>query len=322
MLQRFQIVNISEFDIKFELGEPFHPFEQLMSVLPSASKQLIPSVYRDLMTSDSSPIKEFYPEEFSVDMNGKKNSWEAVVLIPFIDQDKLIAELKKRENLLNDEEKQRNQFRDAILYKYNEKFTAMCESPLPVFFPNIAECHTQAKAFKQKRLTSKEVVKEISQDSLLGKSLLGGFPCFQSVPFTPSLELHGVKVFNSESQKESIVLNVVDLFKNKSAENIAIDMLSRSVYVDWPFLYEGYVVSIMDENYEYYFNNGDAKNHKNLNKRQLSERDKASFIQSSLTLEHNYSKKMGVVIGSVKYIAKVALLKGMKRLTDGSLVKE
>jgi len=37
---------------------------------------------------------------------------------------------------LNDEEKQRNQFRDAILYKYNEKFTAMCESPLPVFFPS------------------------------------------------------------------------------------------------------------------------------------------------------------------------------------------
>ncbi len=46
------------------------------------------------MTSDSSPIKEFYPEEFSVDMNGKKNSWEAVVLIPFIDQNRLITELK------------------------------------------------------------------------------------------------------------------------------------------------------------------------------------------------------------------------------------
>jgi len=46
------------------------------------------------MISDSSPIKEFYPEEFSVDMNGKKNSWEAIVLIPFIDQDRLIAELK------------------------------------------------------------------------------------------------------------------------------------------------------------------------------------------------------------------------------------
>jgi len=316
------IENISEFDIKFELGEPFHPFEQLMSVLPSASRQLIPSVYRDLMTDDSSPLKEFYPEEFSVDLNGKKNSWEAIVLIPFIDQDKLIAELKKRENLLTDEEKKRNQFRDATLYKYNEKFVTKCDSPLPLYFPNIAECHTQAKEFKQKRLTSKEVVKEISQDSLLGKTLLGGFPCFQSIPFTPSLELHGVKVFNSESQKESIVLNVVDLFKNKSAENIALEMLSRPVYVDWPFLYEGYVVSIMDEKFEYYFNNNDSKTHKNLNRRPLSERDKASFIQSSLTIEHNYSKKMGVVIGSVKYIAKVALLKGMKRLSDGSLVKE
>jgi len=218
------IVNISDFNIKFELGEPFHPFEQLMSVLPSASRQLIPPVYRDLMTSDSSPIKEFYPEEFSVDMNGKKNSWEAIVLIPFIDQDRLIAELKKRENQLNDEEKKRNEFRDAILYKYNEKFTDKCISPLPMYFPNIAECHTQAKAFKQRRLKSNEVVKEISQDSLLGKNLLGGFPCFQSIPFTPSLEMHNIKVFNSESQKESIILNVVDLFKDKSAENIALEI--------------------------------------------------------------------------------------------------
>lgn len=38
------------------------------------------------MTSENSPIKQYYPEEFSKDLNGKKQDWEAVVLIPFIDQ--------------------------------------------------------------------------------------------------------------------------------------------------------------------------------------------------------------------------------------------
>lgn len=33
----------------FELGEPFNPFEQLLAVLPSRSKMLLPEPLRDLM---------------------------------------------------------------------------------------------------------------------------------------------------------------------------------------------------------------------------------------------------------------------------------
>ena len=38
------------------------------------------------MTEESSPIFDYYPLEFQTDLNGKKNDWEAVVLIPFIDE--------------------------------------------------------------------------------------------------------------------------------------------------------------------------------------------------------------------------------------------
>jgi 5'-3' exoribonuclease 1 len=31
-------------DLQFELSKPFHPFEQLLSVLPAASKELLPQV--------------------------------------------------------------------------------------------------------------------------------------------------------------------------------------------------------------------------------------------------------------------------------------
>lgn len=31
---------------QFELGKPFRPFEQLMGVLPEASKELVPPPYR------------------------------------------------------------------------------------------------------------------------------------------------------------------------------------------------------------------------------------------------------------------------------------
>ncbi len=38
------------------------------------------------MTDEASPIFDYYPCSFETDLNGKKNDWEAVVLIPFIDE--------------------------------------------------------------------------------------------------------------------------------------------------------------------------------------------------------------------------------------------
>lgn len=87
------IVDLFEVDklsFNFELGKPFRPFEQLMGVLPEASKDLIPLAFRDLMTDPNSPILDFYPREFEQDLNGKKADWEAIVKIPFIDQGRLL----------------------------------------------------------------------------------------------------------------------------------------------------------------------------------------------------------------------------------------
>ena len=38
------------------------------------------------MVMEQSPIIEYYPVNFNTDLNGKQHDWEAVVLIPFIDE--------------------------------------------------------------------------------------------------------------------------------------------------------------------------------------------------------------------------------------------
>lgn len=120
-------------DIKFTLGQPFKPFEQLMSVFPAArfallpetlfsradashSRHLIPPLFHDLMTDSESPIIDFYPTSFEIDMNGKKMSWQGVALLPFIDERRLLEAMQPRYPKLTDIEAKRNQRGEDVLF--------------------------------------------------------------------------------------------------------------------------------------------------------------------------------------------------------------
>uniref|UniRef100_A0A3Q3QNA0 5'-3' exoribonuclease n=1 Tax=Monopterus albus TaxID=43700 RepID=A0A3Q3QNA0_MONAL len=85
--------NIKGMFTEFEKGtKPFKPLEQLMGVFPAASGNFLPSSWRNLMTSEDSSIIDFYPDDFAIDLNGKKYAWQ-VALLPFVDERRLRAAL-------------------------------------------------------------------------------------------------------------------------------------------------------------------------------------------------------------------------------------
>ncbi|KAJ0173442.1 hypothetical protein K1T71_010591 [Dendrolimus kikuchii] len=102
-------VNISGLSTQFEKEtEPFRPLEQLMGVFPAASSQHVPKPWATLMSDPFSPIIDFYPIDFKIDLNGKRFAWQGVALLPFVDEERLFKALKPYYADLTQAEIQRN----------------------------------------------------------------------------------------------------------------------------------------------------------------------------------------------------------------------
>lgn len=76
------------------------------------------------MYQDRSPIIDFYPTDFKIDMNGKKFEWMGVALLPFVDEERLKRTLKKVYNNLTLDEQRRNTRGENLLFisRHNELY--------------------------------------------------------------------------------------------------------------------------------------------------------------------------------------------------------
>jgi 5'-3' exoribonuclease 2 len=120
------MVDLELISTEFELGQPFKPFDQLMGVLPAASAHALPPAFYPLMADEDSPIIDFYPKHFDLDMNGKRFAWQAVALLPWIDADRLLKETRNLDCTLTPEEANRNTINIELLYAHEQLPISKC----------------------------------------------------------------------------------------------------------------------------------------------------------------------------------------------------
>lgn len=129
--------NLDRYKISFDLSEPFKPIGQLMGVLPAKSAHALPEPCQELMINPLSPIIDFYPDDFPLDLNGKKALWQAVALLPWIDETRLLHELKKVEPQFNGEEQDRNSL--GVDYLFVHKSNLMANSIYALYMQHPTE---------------------------------------------------------------------------------------------------------------------------------------------------------------------------------------
>ncbi|KAL9112661.1 MAG: hypothetical protein Q9187_007737, partial [Circinaria calcarea] len=305
-------------NIDFQLGQPFRPYQQLMGVLPDRSKSIVPTSYHDLMTNPDSPIIDFYPREFELDMNGKKMEWEAVVKIPFIDEQRLLKAMKTKDHLLSNDEKARNEFGVSLKFTYSPDLDFTYPSSFVGVFPNLPHCHCVENIFDLPTMDGLDVHVGLIEGVKLGESALAGFPSLRTLPFHGALGFHGVSVFQQDSRNESMIITMLDSDSRTKVE-FAKQHLGRRVHVGYPFLSEAKVVRVSDELFDYTPSPSDGASPIAV-PHGPSEID--IWRRKAERIENVYSKRLGMIIGYVESLVHVEILKGLRKTDDGSTIKE
>ena len=303
-------------DMNFQLGQPFRPFQQLMGVLPDRSKSIVPVAYHDLMTNKESPIYDFYPRDFDLDMNGKKQEWEAVVKIPFIDESRLLPAMATKEHLLTDGERARNEFGVSLKFTYSSEVNYTYPSSWPGVFQDISNCRCVENIFDLPTMDGLDVHVGLLNGVKVGQASLAGFPSLKVLPFAGQLAYHGVSVFQQESRNQSMVVTLLGSEVQSKVENAKLK-LGKVVHIGYPFLQEARICRVSDELFDYTLEQDGQIQQRPHNQMEIND-----FHKKSQRIENVYSKRLGMVVGAVESLVHVEMLKGLNKTDQGATIKE
>lgn len=78
------------------------------------------------MVGVDSPIADFYPQKFEIDMDGKDQPWQGICLLPFVDADRLVEAVSAKYGDLEPDEITRNTEGNTLLFvsDHNPLFSA------------------------------------------------------------------------------------------------------------------------------------------------------------------------------------------------------
>ncbi len=316
---------LSEISFEGKMGKPLKPFEQLMACLPPSSSDLLPTPYQWLMKSSKSPIIDFYPESFTIDMNGKRWPWEAVVLLPFIDSNRLLSASNKfvSDDLLSADEVRRNQLGEVVVFtRSNSSSHDVPALNDRLNFGDIEGCSVQEVLCNDTKWRHDDISDAVLRPQLFPGTIVPfpGYPTLKDAPVHALTRRKlGINVFGMRSRYRTAVLELDrDIPMITSAEAVARKFIGTTIYFRYPFLQEGYVTAVSDK---------DVTVRGNEPARQWSDNESHTWQLKNDTIHRQYETGEGLTgtggwrIPESSVTLSVRPLKEIEILPDGSSVK-
>eukprot|EP00758_Cryptobia_borreli_P005991 Tbor_TRINITY_DN5039_c0_g3::TRINITY_DN5039_c0_g3_i1::g.13960::m.13960/K12618/XRN1, SEP1, KEM1; 5'-3' exoribonuclease 1 len=302
--------------IKFEKGEPFLPHQQLLAVLPPMSFRSLPQAYWPLLKSESSPLRQYFPDHLKIDKEGARAPWEGIVLIPFINEDVLIAAYESVQNRVTDVDRSKNRIGKVIKFRYNENMPNPMPLKSPLFDP-IALC------FVEKIATSFPSFKHFKAALCPGyhtgpregwSSLRTKMPII-----CPVYETGAVTIFGQPTRKESMLLELKE--KNSVTTSTEVShLIGKEIFVGFPHYIRARVTAVSDRNMSF-SRITDAKGNHSIKSQEIYGDGCLSFKQDCDTHRQYLKEKIGILLPDVHVLVRVQHFTGMRLSKSHYLVR-
>ena len=215
MISDYSEINIDEnlynlYDIfDKDKSEPFTPYQSLLFILPPESFNLLPECYKEIPIK----MKEYFPDTFNIDYNGKIAEYESLLLLPFIDEEKMV-EMEKNFRKLNQEEETGNKWGKSIMFNQN----------------NSGE---ENIVFNDYEIYQKNENKNISKQYETKKCDFS-FPTMKTIDY--DYQLITIKQYFGRTSYMTKQINIIP----KISENINMNKIywfleNKSIFVDYPY---------------------------------------------------------------------------------------
>ena len=173
------------------------------------------------------------------------------------------------------------------------------------------KCHSKSTPFHLPTLgDGVDLILGLLDGVHLGASALAGFPTMQNLPHQGTLGFHGVNVFQADSRNQSMIITLTAKHDKGKTADVAKAMIGKRTFHSWPYLHEGMVFAVSDDMFRYEM----LPVGRTLKLVSTSHNpfQAIAWKKSADHVEHQNSKRNGIIIGNVDVILHVRPLKGTR----------
>ena len=220
------------------------------------------------MIDPESPLLYFYPEHFRLDQNEKKKDWEAIVLLPFIDEQLLLKTVTKYYSQLSKDERNLNRHLPSLCFKTTTALQSIGNSlGYNPYFPPLKETRALCTEYPIDYYRQNDL--QVKHGRFKEKDMINfpKFPILNVLPYKYDYKDNAVGLFESRSKEPTLVLSLVyrpdsDCIKynnkwdpkNETTPPFQLTdhqlfinrYLGKCVFVNWPHFQHGIVCAISD----------------------------------------------------------------------------